>query len=126
LADAACYLTQFLFRFFIVTIIANAGASTNQRKINFKNMIDSIEITHVGSTNLFKNDGKFIYEYNGNSKIGEPVGELVSNEGVVVIYQNKLPNAITISAIPTNDIFYSKDEIVCRVVSVSDVTVTVT
>ena len=69
---------------------------------------------------------KFIYEYNGNSKIGEPVGELVSNEGVVVIYQNKLPNAITISAIPTNDIFYSKDEIVCRVVSVSDVTVTVT
>lgn len=109
-----------------VTIIANAGASENQRKINFKNMIDSIEITHGGSTNLFKNDGKFIYEYNGNSKIGEPVGELVSNEGVVVIYQNKLPNAITISAIPTNDIFYSKDEIVCRVVSVSDVTVTVT
>jgi hypothetical protein len=109
-----------------VTIIANAGASENQRKINFKNTIDSIEITHVGSTNLFKNDGKFIYEYNGNSKIGEPVGELVSNEGVVVIYQNKLPNAITISAIPTNDIFYSKDEIVCRVVSVSDVTVTVT
>jgi len=32
LADAACYLTQFLFRFFIVTIIANVDDEATRDK----------------------------------------------------------------------------------------------
>lgn len=109
-----------------VTILANAGPSENLRKINFKNFMTSVEITHQGSTNVFKNDGKFIYEYSGSSKIGSPIGEFIPDQGIVVIYEKKLPNSITVSAVPMNDTFYSKDEIVCRVNLASDTTVTVT
>jgi len=108
-----------------VTVIATAPASINQRKINFKNSIDSIVITDDVAKVTVKNDDKYLYVYEGNTKKGIPIGELSKREGIVTIYANKLPNAITINATPTNDIFYAKDELICRITSSSNITVNI-
>ena len=110
-----------------VTIIASLPATENQRKINFKNTLDSVKINQAGSTIYGSSSGRFIYLYNANGTTfdNNPAGEFVANDGVVVLYPGKFPTALTVEAKPANDIFYAKDEIVSYISSTSSVTTSI-
>jgi len=110
-----------------VTITVALAATENQRKINLKNNIDSIEIIQPGSSNYGANEGRFVYIYNssGTKISNDPAGEFIAQDGIVILYANKFPTAITIRAKPKNDIFYAKDEIVAYINSSSNITVTI-
>jgi hypothetical protein len=110
-----------------VTITAALAATENQRKINLKNNIDSIEIIQPASSNYGANEGRFVYIYNSSgAKISnDPAGEFIAQDGIVILYANKFTTAITIQAKPKNDIFYAKDEIVAYINSVNNITATI-
>lgn len=110
-----------------VNIVANLAASQNQRKINFKNTLDSVRIIQAGTSIYGKNSGKFIYLYNADNTIHDftPAGEFIMNDGIVILYPGKFPNATVVEVKPQNDVFYAKDEIVSYISSRANTQVTI-
>jgi len=107
--------------------ISPKASSSYQRKINFKNILNSVKITGFDSTGTYaENIENYLYYFNarGVQTSNIPIGELDKENGVVTIYPNITTNELTITAKPTDNNFLSKDELVTYIKNIDqDVTI---
>ena len=96
------------------------------RRISTKNKLSSVEITGVNTIYRAKtssNTGKYLYLYNNNSIVGNPIGEVYFDEGIIFIYPQITSSSLQIFIRTPNDLFVSKDQLVTYVKNpTSDIT----
>jgi hypothetical protein len=95
--------------------ISPPALSSNQRKVNFKNPIESVRIIGFDAADVnAQNIGKYLY-YHDSRDIQlstVPIGELDLLNGIVTIYSNITSNQLTMTIKTPEQNFLSKDELV--------------
>jgi hypothetical protein len=95
--------------------ISPPALSSNQRKVNFKNPIESVRIIGFDAADVnAQNIGKYLY-YHDSRDIQlstVPIGEVDLLNGIVTIYSNITSNQLTMTIKTPEQNFLSKDELV--------------
>lgn len=111
----------------IVGISPTSGIM-NERKINFKNQLNSVRIEGFDIVDGYvQNIGKYLYYHNskGVQIDNTPLGEVDFDNGIVTIYANITTNELTITVKPRDNNFLGKDELVNYIKDTEkDVTIT--